>query len=418
MRGDFWSTWRVSAIAKLTESVSRNVTLLPLAVALLSACSQAPSGAPPAAGAGRPPATVRTAIVSRQDIPVEIRAIGNVEAYSTVEVKSRVAGQLMRVHVRDGQNVQQNQLLFEIDPLPFEAQLRQAEATVARDRAMEKQAEASITRSRAQAGQARSQAERYATLAKDGIASREQTEQFRSLAEAASAGVDSDVSALESARAAIRADEARLAEARLSLGYTKITAPISGHIGAVMIKEGNLVRENDTAPLVTILQVTPVYVSFAVPEKWIEDVRAGMRSRSLAVLVTSEGSQRSETGVLDSIDSSVDSTTGTIRLKAKFPNQSLSLWPGGFANVVITIRTEKGALVVPAQAVQNRQEGAYVWIAKPNNTAELRPVQVSRTQGSLVVLASGAEPGEKVVVEGQLRVTPGAKITVSSKQTP
>ena len=348
---------------------------------------------------------------------MEIRGIGNVEAYSSVAVKSRVAGQLMRVHVRDGQNVQQNQLLFEIDPLPFEAQLRQAEANVARDRAMEKQAEASIAQSRAQASQARVQAERYATLAKEGITSREQTEQFRSVAEAAAAGVNANVSALESARAAIRADEARVAEAKLSLGYTKINAPISGHIGAVMIKEGNLVKENDTTPLVTILQVTPVYVSYAVPEKWIEEIRTYMRSRSLAVLAMSEGSQRPDTGVLDSIDNSVDSTTGTIRLKAKFSNKSLSLWPGGFANVVMTLRTERGALVVPAQAVQNRQEGPYVWIAKRDMTAELRPVKVSRTQGDLAVIASGVETGERVITEGQLRITPGAKLTVSTSQT-
>jgi len=360
---------------------------------------------------------VRTTIVSRQDLPVEIRAIGNVEAYSSVAVKSRVAGQLMRVHVRDGQNIQQNQLLFEIDPLPFEAQVQQAEANVARDRALEKQAEASIVRSRAQSRQAGIQAERYGTLAKEGITSREQTEQFRSVAEAATAAMNVDLSALESARAAIRADEARLAEAKLSLGYTKISAPISGHIGAVMIKEGNLIKENDTTPLVTILQVTPVYVSYAVPEKWIEEIRTYMRTRSLAVLATSQSSERPDTGVLDSIDNSVDSTTGTIRLKAKFPNQSLSLWPGGFANVVMTLRTERGALVVPAQAVQNRQEGPYVWIAKNDMTAELRPIRVSRTQGDLVVIASGVEAGEHVVTEGQLRVTPGAKLAVSTSQT-
>lgn len=323
----------------------------------------------------------------------------------------------MRVHVRDGQHVQQNQLLFEIDPLPFEAQLSQAEANAARDRALEKQAEASISRSRAQASQARTQADRYATLAKEGITSREQTEQFRSVAEAAAAGVTSDLSALESARAAIRADEARIAEAKLILGYTKITAPISGHVGAVMIKEGNLIKENDTMPLVTILQVTPVYVSYAVPERWIEEIRTYMRGRGLAVIAMPEGSQRSETGVLESIDNSVDPTTGTIRLKAKFTNKNLSLWPGGFANVIMTLRTEQDALVVPAQAVQNRQEGPYVWIAKSDMTAELRPVKVSRSQGDLAVIASGVQTGEKVITEGQLRVTPGAKLIVSSSQT-
>ncbi len=350
-------------------------------------------------------------------MPLEIRAIGNVEAYSTVAVKSRIAGQLVRVHVRDGQTVQQNQLLFEIDPLPFEAQLRQAEANVARDRALEKQAEASIARSRAQATQAQVQAERYAELAKQGITSREQTEQFRTASEGASAALNADISALESARAAIRADEARVAEAKLSLGYAKITAPISGHIGPVMVKQGNLIKENDSTPLVTILQITPVYVSYAVPERWIEELRTHMRSRSLEVLAASETNGESDSGVLDSIDNSVDSTTGTIRLKAEFPNPNLRLWPGAFANVVMTLRTERNVLVVPAQAVQNRQEGSYVWIAKNDMTAELRPVRVSRTEGDLAVIASGVETGERVITEGQLRVTPGARLTIPTSQT-
>lgn len=388
-----------------------------VAVTVLSSCTQTPPTAPRPAESGRPAATVRTVAVSQQNLPVEIRAIGNVEAYSNVAVKSRVAGQLIRVHVRDGQSVQQDQLLFEIDPLPLEAQLRQAEANVARDRAMEQQAQASIARSRAQASQARVQADRYAALAREGITSKEQTEQFRSVAEAADAGVKADLSAIESARASIRADEARVAEARLSLGYTKIHAPISGHVGAVMIKEGNLVKENDTTPLVTILQITPVYVSFAVPEKWIEEIRKYMRTSSLSVLATSEGSERSDRGVLDSIDNSVDSTTGTIRLKAKFPNNSLSLWPGGFANVVMTLRTERGALIIPVQAVQNRQEGSYVWIAKDNLTAELRPIKLSRTQGDVAVVESGVASGERVITEGQLRVTPGARLTISTGQT-
>ena len=409
---------RSSALDKVNGLVTRNLIHVALGLAVLTACSTAPSNGPQTSAPARPPSAVRTAAVVQQDLPVEIRAIGNVEAYSTVAIKSRVAGQLIRVHVRDGQSVQKNQLLFEIDPLPYEAQLRQAEANVARDRAMEKQALASIVRSRAQSSQAKVQSERYASLAKEGITSREQTEQFRSVAEAAAAGVDADVSALESSRAAILADEARVAEAKLNLGYTKILAPISGHVGSVMIKEGNLVKENDTAALVSILQVTPVYVSYAVPEKWIEEIRSSMRSHGLAVLAVPEGSERAESGVLDSIDSSVDTTTGTIRLKAKFPNPRLILWPGAFANIIMTLRNEKNALVVPTRSVQNRQEGPYVWIVRGDMTAELRPVKVTRTQGDLTVLASGAEPGEKVVVEGQLRITPGSKLTMSKSGSP
>jgi multidrug efflux system membrane fusion protein len=360
---------------------------------------------------------VRTADVTRQDVPLEIRAIGNVEAYSSVSVKSRVAGQLLRVHVRDGQNVQRDQLLFEIDPLPFEEQLRQIEANLARDRALEKQAEASIVRSKAQSQQARAQSDRYERLRKEGITSSEQADQFRAAAEAAEAGLSADVSAVDSARAAIRADEARLSEAKLQLSYTKIAAPINGRIGAVLIKEGNLIKENDTVSLVNILQIMPVYVSFAVPERWLDQVRIQMRGRKLSVTAVGEGSQQSVTGVLDFIDNTVDPTTGTIRMKATFANQGSVLWPGQFATVTMTLDTERQVLVVPIQAVQNRQEGQYVWVVKPNNTAELRPVGVARTHRDVAVIAKGVETGEKVITEGQLRVTPGANVIVSKSQT-
>lgn len=379
-------------------------------------CSKAPSGPPPGAAQGRG-APVRTASVTRQDVPLEIRAIGNVEAYSSVSVKSRVAGQLMRVHVGDGQDVRKDQLLFEIDPLPFEEQIRQIEANLARDRALEKQAQASIIRSRAQSQQARAQSDRYEKLRKEGITSNDQADQFRAAAEASEAGLSADVSALESARAAIRADEARLSEARLQASYTKIHAPISGRAGAVLIREGNLVKENDTVALVNILQVAPVWVSFAVPERWLERVRAEMRTRKLTVSAVGEGSQKTATGILDFIDNTVDATTGTIRMKATFRNDGAVLWPGQFANVTITLETERQAKVVPVVAVQNRQEGQYVWVVKQDNTAELRPVGISRTHRDVAVVLNGVEVGENVVTEGQLRVTPGANVVVSKPQT-
>jgi membrane fusion protein, multidrug efflux system len=348
-------------------------------------------------------------------VPLEIRGIGNVEAYSTVAVKSRVAGQLLKVYVEDGREVRKGQLLFDIDPLPFEQQVKRLEATIARDRAAEKQAEAAIARSRAQERQARAQATRYETLQKEGIASREQTEQFRAAADAADAAVQADVSALESARASIRAMEAQLAEANLQLSYTRIVSPINGRIGAVAIKEGNLVKENDTAPLVTILQVRPIYVSFAVPERSLDAIRREMRSGKLPVVATPEGGSAPVTGHLEFIDNSVDTTTGTIRVKASFPNHSAELWPGQFANVVLRLETERDVLVVPKQAVQTRQEGPYVWVARADSTAEIRPVQVARTHEDLAVVASGVQPGERVVTEGLLRLTPGAKLQVSDR---
>ena len=398
--------------------MSRKLIFVACTAALFPACSSKPAGPPAPPGAGSRGAPVRAASVVLQDIPLEIRAIGNVEAYSSVAIKSRVAGQLIRVHVRDGGDVQKGQLLFEIDPLPFEEQLRQAEANLARNRAMEKQADAGIVRSRAQARQAQAQAERYAKLLKEGITSSEQADQFRSAAEATEAGLNADVSALESARAAIRADEARVSEAKLHLNYTKIHAPISGRAGAVLITEGNLVKENDTTALVNLLQVTPVYVSFAVPEKWLEQVRNRMRVRRLQVLALGEGSEAPpESGILDFIDNTVDSTTGTIRMKATFSNRKLTLWPGQFANVTMTLDLERNAVTIPVQAVQSRQQGQYVWIVKRDMTAELRPVEVARTHGETAVTLNGVQAGESVITEGQLRVTPGATLVVSKPAT-
>jgi multidrug efflux system membrane fusion protein len=397
--------------------VSRQFILVAASVALLSACSSQSARSTTAAGGGRG-TPVRAASVTIQAVPLDIRAIGNVEAYSSVAIKSRVAGQLVRVHVRDGGDVQKGELLFEIDALPFEEQLRQAEANLARNRALEKQAEAGIARSRSQARQAQAQAERYAKLLKEGITSSEQADQFRAAAEAADAGLNADISALESARAAIRADEARVSEAKLQLSYTKVYAPISGRAGAVLIKEGNLVKDNDTTALVNILQVNPVYVSFAVPEKWLEQVRNRMRIRRLQVLAAGEGSDAApESGILEFIDNTVDTSTGTIRMKATFPNRNLTLWPGQFANVTMTLDVQRNAVTVPVQAVQNRQEGQYVWIVKPDMTAELRPVRVARTHGDTAVVSDGVQAGESVITEGQLRVTPGAALVLMKSAT-
>lgn len=391
----------------------RRIPVLLAIALLLSSCAR--QSAPPAAAgnaAKRPGTPVRAASASRQDVPLEVRAIGNVEAISSVAIKSRVAGQLLRVHIRDGQDITKGQLLFEIDAVPFEEQLRLAEANLARNAAAEKQTQASIARDRAQARNARAQADRYLSLQKEGIVSRDQTEQFTTAAEAAEASLNAEQASLESVRASMRADDARVADAKLHLGYTKIYAPMAGRAGAVAVKEGNLVKENDTT-LVSILQVTPVYVSFAVPENALSSIRRNMTLRKLLVEAVSEGSAEPPvTGTLDFIDNTVDATTGTIKLKATFSNVGFRLWPGQFVNVNLNLATERSVVTVPAQAVQNRQAGQYVWVVKPDMTAELRPVVLARTRGDLAVVAEGLMAGENVVTEGQLRVTPGAKLDV------
>lgn len=350
--------------------------------------------------------------MAKLDVPVEIQAIGNVEAYSSVTLKSRIAGQILRVHLRDGQDVREGQLLFELDAQPFTERVRQAEANLAQNQALLRQAEANVVRDQAQARQARVQADRYEALVKDGIASRDQQEQIRTTAEAAEASLAANRAAVESAQAAIRAEEARLADAKLQLGYTKIISPISGRAGAIAVKAGNLIKENDVS-LVTILQVTPVYVSFSVPEQSLGDIRQHMSAGKVAVQALSvETAAITAMGILDFIDNSVDATTGTIRLKATFANPDKRLWPGQFVNVMLRLSMEYGALVVPSAAVQSSQNGRYVWVIKPDSTAEMRIVQVSRTQGTMAVVAKGIQPGENVVTEGQLRLRPGAKVEI------
>lgn len=350
------------------------------------------------------PVGVRVAAVEKRDVPLEIEAVGNVEAYASVAMKSRVAGQLMRVHVREGADVKRGDLLFEIDPAPFEEQVRSAEAALLRDRAAERQAAASIARVRAEAANARAQAQRYMSLFKEGVGAKEQADQYRTAAEAQEAQLKVQMAARESAQAAIAVDEARLEEAQRELSYTKITAPIAGRAGFVGIKAGNLVRENDTAALVTILQVMPVYVTFAVPEKHLAAIRgAGLGLR----VATANGDE----GRLEVIDNAVDATTGTIKLKATFENAGRTLWPGQFANVKLRLRTDAGSLVFPEAALQTGPQGNYVWV-EVGGVAEMRKVEVARMTNGWCVVAKGVEEGERVVTTGQLRVTPGVKLDV------
>jgi len=384
----------------------------------LSSCSR-----PAEAGKGAPdqrkhPAVpVRIASVTRQDVPLELRAIGNVEALSSVAVKSRVAGHILKVHIVDGAEVKPGDLLFEIDQLPFIEKVRAAEAAIARDQAAEKQSIANIARSQAQAANARSQAQRYETLFREGIGAREQAEVMRTTADAAEAQVNADRASLDSARAALRADDANLNQAKLDLGYTRITAPIAGRVGFVSIKEGNLVKENDVA-LVTILQISPAWVVFSVPEQSLNEIRRALAARTLPIDAVEEPSGRIiAQGRLEVIDNAVDVATGTIKLKARFPNADRRLWPGEFANVRVHLRTETGVLTVPLASLQSGPNGRYVWIMRPDSTAEQRPVQVSRTQGDIAVIEKGVTGGERVVTSGQLRVAPGTPLQILAEAT-
>jgi multidrug efflux system membrane fusion protein len=355
---------------------------------------------------------VRVAKSERRDVAFELRAIGNVEAWSSVAVKPRVAGQLLKVHVRDGADVKEGDLLFEIDPLPFLENVRAAEAALARDVAAEKQAVAAIARAQAQAANARAQAERYSALFREGVGAREQMDQYTTAADAQEAQLNAEKAALESARAAMRADEARLAEAKLQLSYTKVHAPGPGRAGFVGIKAGNLVRENDTAPVVTILQIQPAWVSFGVPEGYLNEIRRAAASSPRVDVVDEAGGGVRATGRLDVIDNAVDAATGTIKLKARFENSSRELWPGQFVNVVMQLRTDRGVVTVPNAALQDGPEGRYVWVVSAEGKAQMRAVQVARVQGNTAVIAGGLNEGETVVTFGQLGVRDGTAVRI------
>jgi multidrug efflux system membrane fusion protein len=319
-------------------------------------------------------------------MPVELQAIGNVEAISTVSIKAQISGQLMRVHFKEGDFVKKGQLLFTIDRAPFEAALRQAEGTLARDEA--------------QALNSKLDAERYQGLGKQGVASKQQ--------------VDAAAAAANAMAATVAADKAAVETAKINLEYTSIYSPINGRTGSVGVKEGNLVKANDVPILVTINQIEPIYVGFAIPEQQLAELKQYSNTKSLKVDVAPQGSSQHFQGRLTFIDNSVDLTTGTIKLKATFDNALHVLWPGQFADVKLTLKSQPNAVVVPTAALQTSQSGTYVYVVNQDLTAQPQPVKVGWNVGEDTVIASGLQPGQRVVTDGQLRLTPGAKVDIKS----
>lgn len=366
-----------------------------------------------------PAVAVRAVSATSSDVPLEIAAIGNVEAISSVDVKSRVTAPVLAVHFSEGQDIGKDDPLFDLDPETYNRQIAEIEANIARDTANERQARANIAKDEVTLKNAQLIADRGTQLVKEGIFSREQTEQLVSNADAAKASLEADRAALESAGAAAKADRARLEQTTLLLAYTHIHAPISGRAGAIAVKQGNLAKENDTT-LVTILQTSPIYVSFSVPEDLLPEVRRYQTSGSLAV--TAISSDNSETtGVLSFIDNSVDTATGTIRLKSSFENTPRLLWPGQFVNVRARLSMERNRILVPSRTVQTGPDGKYVWVVSPSDSSvSMRNVHVLRnytpagrsgqTQPEQAVIGDGLKAGEQVVSEGQLHLAPGAHV--------
>jgi multidrug efflux system membrane fusion protein len=360
------------------------VALVTMSLALLccSACT-AKKEKPKA----KPPVPVKVAQAVQKDVPVQIRAIGNIEAFTTVAIKSQVSGQIARIHFSEGSDVEKGALLVSINPEPFQATLSQFEANLAKDQA--------------QAKFARDQADRYAGLLAEGIVTRDQYELLHSNA--------------VSLAAAVAADRAAINNARIQLGYCSIRSPIAGRTGTIAMQPGNLVKENDL-PIVTVNQLSPIYVTFSLPEMRLAEVKRAMAQGQLKVeaMIPNEPGAV-ETGSISFLDNAVNQATGTIKLKGVFANRARKLWPGQFTNVLLTLATRQKAVVVPTHAIQTGQQGEFVYVVKADNSVEMRPVTPATVLGEDTVIDKGLAAGETVVTDGQLRLTPGAVVETKEK---
>jgi membrane fusion protein, multidrug efflux system len=368
-----------------------------LAMAITGCKSKTPEPSGGKEGKGAAKAAIRPVPVNAdtaklKDIPVEIKAIGNVESFSSVSIKARINGELQKIHFREGQEVSKGQLLFTIDQRPFQAALDEALARLEKDKALFSKAEDDYRR--------------YETLYQRGSVSRDQFDQIRA-----------NMNAL---KATIQADQAVVENAKIQLGYTSIYSPITGRTGNILLDQGNMIKANDdNKSLVVIEQVMPIYVGFTVPESFLSEIMNRFKKEKLSVTAQPGGTKGvQEKGILSFFDNSVDSKTGTIRLKGTFENRDGQLWPGQFVNVVLTLGSLKDIVAVPSQAVQNGASGLYVFTITPENKVEYKPVVAGRTYNGEIVIEKGVSAGEKVVTDGHLRLTPGAAVEITDGLKP
>jgi multidrug efflux system membrane fusion protein len=358
------------------------VVLIPLVVLLVSACG---------GGAGKsaaPPVPVMTARVKKQSVPINLISIGTVQSLRTVAVKSQVDGIIAQIHFKEGDEVKAGDLLVTLDQRPFENNVRMAEADLAT--------------ARAQAGHADADVERYKPLDEQSLVAKDTYLQF--------------VTAAKIAKATVQSKEAALANAGLQLSYASIVAPIDGCTGQLQLHEGALIKANDAgSTLLTVNQLAPISVAYSLPETYLDRVRLALKDgkKLTATAVGTDAASKKAEGTLEFIDNSVDSTTGTVLLKATFPNADHELWPGELVNIDTSLGVDEGVIVVPSPAVQNGQAGTQVFVVKADQTVELRNVKVDRVDGALTVIASGLKEDETVVTDGQLRLASGTKIEVS-----
>jgi multidrug efflux system membrane fusion protein len=339
-----------------------------------------------AAPAARPATPVVVGKVESKTMPVEVSSVGNVEAISTVSIKAQVAGELEEVRFKEGDFVRKDQVLLVIDPRPYQAALAQAQAALARDKAV--------------AVNDRAQAERYKTLQSQGVV--------------AASDADTYISAADAADAVVNADQAAIQAAQLNLEYCTINSPIDGRTGVVMLKAGNLVKVADV-PIVVINQVNPIYVNFTVPQEYWPNVKERMAQGALKVTaIIPQDSGPPVQGDLTFVDNAVDAATGTLHIRATFQNADNRLWPGLFVNTILTLSNEPNATVVPAQAISSGQNGSFVFVVKGDKTVEQRTVETSRSLNNETVVTKGLQPGETIVLDGQVNLTSGARIEVKN----
>jgi multidrug efflux system membrane fusion protein len=372
-------------LLKERGSGKRGVIVAVLVLAIVGIVIHLVSADKPEKARGPETVPIMAGTAVQKDMPVQLRVIGNVEAYATVSIKSRVTGTLTQVHFREGQDVKQGELLFTIDPRPFEVALEEAQARLDRDTALATKAEKDV--------------KRYAELAKGDYVSADRYEQAHASA--------------ESLRATVAGDKAQVDNARLQLSYCFIRSPLTGRTGTLQVKQGAMIKANDDKGMVDIAQVEPIYVSFSVPERDLAEVKEYMAQGPLTVEAVPRGTnQPPDRGALTFIDNEVNKQTGTILLKGTFDNKARRLWPGEFVEVALTLTTQTNATVIPAAAIQVGQQGEYVFVIKPDLTVETRPIVVARTVANEAVVEKGLTPGERVVTDGQLRLAPGAKVEI------
>jgi len=359
---------------------------------------------------------VEVAAVTQQDVPIQLKSIGNVEAQSTVAVRSQVEGTLLTVGFAPGQEVQKGAVLFTIDPRPLQAQLSQAEANLLKSMASVRQGNDIVARDEATLANDRVIVNRDLRLVEAGVIPREQYDNDMAKLRSSEATVRADQSAVANLQAAQKAEQANVENARVQLSYTTIRAPISGKTGNLAVTQGNLVRANDTTAMVTITTSSPIYVTFSVPERDLVRIRQAVGKEGLEVQGEVPGDEANPVkGRLSLVDNTVDPATGTVRLKATFINDDRRLYPGQFVNVILTLGTATQATVVPSQAVQIGQDKTFVYVVKADSTAEMRTVKTGTTVESMTVIEDGLKPGEQVVTDGQLRIVPGAKVQLKGQ---